>query len=261
MKKRRNSAAFLIRCIPAFLVISLTGCGIHLDQPTQTITPQSDPTCVQICFLTPVSTVSVNATPTSSTSTTPLPSPTPEIDCMQPSDNFDRITINGFVLNTRTYEMLKYAAELYQGPIDITSSAITQGSYSNAVDASFGTHAGGGAVDLSVMAPGTYDILYDEIEPLVTALRVAGFAAWFRDFNELYEGSPVHIHAIAIGDMELSPAAQEQLIGNDGYFLGYNGLPNNDGEPVPDPHGGPIICPWMIALGYPEMTPASSPAD
>ena len=157
--------------------------------------------------------------------------------------------------------MLEYAAELYQGTIDITGSAITQGSYTDAVEASFCTHAGGGAVDLSVMAPGTYDILFDEIEPLIQALRLAGFAAWFRNFNDLYEGSPVHIHAIAIGDQELSQAARNQLIGACGYFLGYNGLPTDGGEPTADPHGGPVICPWMIAMGYPEFSFTPSPAD
>jgi len=34
-----------------------------------------------------------------------------------------------------------------------------------------------------------------------------------------------HIHAIAIGDQELSAAANEQLVGESGYFRGYDGLP------------------------------------
>jgi len=178
--------------------------------------------------------------------------------CREPSDNYEIISVNDHRLNTRTYEMLIYAAELYQGPIDITNHAITQGSYTNAVKASFGTHAGGGAVDLSVMAYGTYDILYDEIEPLIRVLRLAGFAAWFRDFNDLYPGSPVHIHAIAIGDKDLSPAAEEQLISFYGYFQGYDGLPPDNGEPNRDPHGGPIICPWMITFGYPTMDSIST---
>ena len=42
--------------------------------------------------------------------------------------------------------MLAHAQELYGGEIEITGAAITQGSYSNAVAASFGTHAGGGAI-------------------------------------------------------------------------------------------------------------------
>jgi len=181
--------------------------------------------------------------------------------CREPSDNYEIITVNGHRLNTRTYEMLIYAATLYQGQIDITNHAITQGSYTNAVEASFGTHAGGGAVDLSVMATGTYDILFDEIEPLITALRLAGFAAWFRDFNDLYEGSPVHIHAIAIGDKHLSPAAREQLISSYGYFQGFDGLPPENGEPNRDLHGGPILCPWMTTLGYPEINLTPSPAE
>jgi hypothetical protein len=143
--------------------------------------------------------------------------------------------------------------------LDITGDAITQGSYTNAEPASFGTHAGGGAVDLSVMAPGTFDILEEDIEPLILALRQAGFAAWLRDFNVLYPGSPIHIHAIAIGDRELSLAAREQLAGPFGYFWGYDGLPTDDGSPVRDPHGGPVLCPWMVAMGYPDKTATPFP--
>jgi hypothetical protein len=158
------------------------------------------------------------------------------------------------MLNKRTYEMLEYAASLYGGVIDITGQAITQGSYTSAVEASFGTHSGGGAVDLSVMYPGTYTIHEEDIEPLIRALRLAGFAAWYRDFDELYDGSPVHIHAIAIGDQELSFAARQQLTGPHGYFWGFNGLPANGSGPASDPHGGPVICEWMLELGYPDIT-------
>ena len=154
--------------------------------------------------------------------------------------------------------MLVYAHPLYDGEIDLTGDAITQGSYTNAVEASFGTHAGGGAVDLSVMSPGTFSILYDDIEPLIQALRQAGFAAWYRDFDELYEGSPVHIHAIAIGDRELSLSAREQLAGPFGYFWGYNGLPTETGTPIRDLHGGPVMCEWMIEKGYPNKTATPS---
>lgn len=181
--------------------------------------------------------------------------------CREPQGNYDRIVINGHQLNQRTYEMLTYAAEIYKGIIDITGEAITQGSYTGAVEASFGTHSGGGAVDLSVMAAGTYQILDGEIEPLVTALRLAGFAAWYRDFDELYPGSPVHIHAIAIGDRELSLPAREQLAGPHGYFWGYNGLPAEVGDPARDPHGGPIMCDWMSIQGYPNKTATPSPSE
>lgn len=178
--------------------------------------------------------------------------------CEKPSDNYDLLDINGHQLNQRTYEMLVTAEDLYAGVIDITEDAITQGSYTNAVEASFGTHAGGGAVDLSVMAPGTYTILYEDVEPLIRALRLAGFAAWYRDLNELYNGSPAHIHAIAIGDRTLSLTAREQLAGPFGYLWGYNGLPSENKIPTRDPHGGPIVCDWMIEKGYPNKTATPS---
>jgi hypothetical protein len=200
----------------------------------------------------------ISQTPTPTNPPTLTPSPTTLPGCKQPSDNYDIIEIYGHKLNQRTYQMLVYAKELYQGPIDITADAITQGSYTSAVEASFGTHAGGGAVDISIMAHGTYTILSDEIEPLIYALRLAGFAAWYRDFNALYEGSPPHIHAIAIGDRELSIAAREQLAGPFGYFWGYNGLPTEDGKPIRDSHGGPIVCEWMIEKGYPNKTATPS---
>lgn len=180
----------------------------------------------------------------------------PHVDlaCKKPSEDYSRIEINGYQLNQRTFEMLQWAQILYDGIIDITGDAITQGSYTSAVEASFGTHAGGGVVDLSVMTPGTYNVLYEDIGPLIKALRSAGFAAWYRDLNELYDGSPAHIHAVAIGDRELSLAAREQLAGPFGYFWGYNGLPTTDKEPIRDPHGGPVLCDWMIEKGYPNKT-------
>lgn len=87
-------------------------------------------------------------------------------------------------------------------------------------------------------------MLWEEAEAMVIALRYAGFAAWFRDTGDLGPQSPAHIHAIAVGDRELSPAAQEQVIGEGGYFQGMDGLIPPHG-PNPDPHGGPILCPWM----------------
>ena len=158
------------------------------------------------------------------------------------------------MLNQRTLAMLAHAQQLYGGEIDLTGYAITQGSYNRSVEASFGTHSGGGAVDLSVLQRGTYTVLWDDIEPLIHALRTAGFAAWLREYGELYQDSPIHIHAIAIGDQELSPAAQEQLTGEAGYFRGFSGLPvSMYGPPTADRYGGPIICQWMIDIGYRDL--------
>jgi hypothetical protein len=183
------------------------------------------------------------------------PASTPEpYGCQKPPEDYNRIEINGSTLNQRTMVMLAHAQELYGGELELTGDAITQGSYSNAVSASFGTHMGGGAVDLSVLQPGTYTVLWDDIDPLLNALRAAGFAAWLREYGELYADSPIHIHAIAIGDLELSAAAQEQLTGVAGYFRGFSGLPvPENGTPTPDRYGGPILCQWMIDLGYQDL--------
>jgi len=150
--------------------------------------------------------------------------------------------------------MLAHAQELYGGELELIGYAITQGSYHDNGAASFGTHLGGGAVDLSVLRRGTYTVLWNDIEPLIHALRAAGFAAWLREYGELYQDSPIHIHAIAIGDRELSAAAEEQLTGEAGYFRGYNGLPvESGGVPISDRYGGPVLCQWMIDLGYRDL--------
>lgn len=72
-------------------------------------------------------------------------------------------------------------------------------------------------------------------------------------FNEIYDGSPIHIHAIAIGDQQLSEAAVKQLIGETGYFRGMTGLPEHIAPPSLDRHGGPVICKWMLNSGYRDL--------
>ena len=225
-------------------------------------TASIDPTIALTVTRTPIINPKPSVTPTIFPSLAPtftiMPtwttSPTSEpAGCLKPPENYSRTTINGWVLNQRTYAMLQHAADLYSGEIEITGYAITQGSYHDNGTASFGTHFGGGAVDLSVMRKGTFTILTVEIPKLMQALRLAGFAAWYRIADEIYPGSPYHVHAIAIGDKELSQAAQDQLTGPSGYFRGYSGLPLKDGKPAPDRFGGPIICQWMIALGYKDL--------
>jgi hypothetical protein len=187
---------------------------------------------------------------------TPTPTPTASLEplgCRPPNDDYTLTKVNGWLVNQRTLEMLQYASELYGGEIDITGYAVTQGSFTDQVAASFGTHAGGGAIDLSVMRAGTYTVLYDDIEPLVNALRLAGFAAWLRDLDELYPGSSIHIHAIAVGDEQLSQAARDQLTGPYGYFRGYSGVPQPNQTPIPDRHAGPLICLWMLEMGYSDL--------
>jgi hypothetical protein len=192
-------------------------------------------------------------------SATPFVEP---VGCWEPPGDNTRVWVNGFQLNVRTLAMLDHAQQLYQaggGVIDFRL-AITQGSYNaGGVSTSFGTHDAGGAVDLSVRSRVDWSVLEGEIEPMIRALRVAGFAAWLRDTNELYPESPIHIHAIAIGDPDLSEAARAQLDGRFGYLRGFNGLPQLNGIPIPDLHGGPVICTWMIERGFVDMRNQPNP--
>ncbi|MBN1428893.1 MAG: hypothetical protein JXB07_10955 [Anaerolineae bacterium] len=183
---------------------------------------------------------------------TPTLTPTP-YGCERPPDDMQRVKVKeDMILSQRTVWMLQHAQRLYGSDSYDYMKAITQGSYSPGVSASFGTHDGGGAVDLSVRDPNDWNhILNEEMDAIILSLRRAGFAAWLREQGDLYANSPIHIHAIAIGDPELSEAAREQLTGPAGYFLGFNGLPVD--PPIADSHGGPIICPWMIEMGYADL--------
>ncbi|HEX2907491.1 MAG TPA: SH3 domain-containing protein [Phototrophicaceae bacterium] len=178
--------------------------------------------------------------------------------CLRPPEDYTRVPIGDLELNARTLAMLDRAQELYRaqgGTVDFRL-ALMQGSYNpGAVAASFGTHDGGGAIDLSVRSRVDWSVLGEEIWPMIRALRVAGFAAWLRDTGELGAGSPIHIHAIAIGDAELSEAARDQLDGPFGYLRGYNGLPQAEGQPpLPDTSGEMVICQWMIDDGFDRLT-------
>ncbi|MGV3623202.1 MAG: hypothetical protein ACO1OB_20450, partial [Archangium sp.] len=112
---------------------------------------------------------------------------------------------------------------------------ITQGSYSNGVSASAGTHDGGGALDISIRGYSSANA-----DKVVKAMRMAGFAAWRRGVNDSF--SP-HIHAIAIGDKRATQVAKNQV---SEYFRGGDGLVgsnkdihltslgHNIGRPVPN---------------------------
>lgn len=202
----------------------------------------------------PTKTISITSSPFPTLTQTPTATKVNEPEgCFRPPDDYTRVQVNGHWLNIRTVFMLENAFQIYGGIIDITGLAITQGQYTDAEPLSFGTHAGGGAVDISVIDRAEWLVLYDEIDALIYALRVAGFAAWLREYGELNPGSPIHIHAVAIGDQELSGAAAEQLTGLYGYFRGYNGLPREDGIPIRDVYNGPVLCRWMFDAGYRDL--------
>jgi beta-lactamase class A len=253
-----------LKFIPVFILLALIASACSSPTPTVLVLPSSTPASTN-----PATTILPTETAAPPTSTLPptqlaeaTPVPTSALitfaepaGCRQPTSDTTKVSVNGFTINQRTYEMLQYAAQLYGGAIDVVNTAITQGSYSDNGPASFGTHLGGGAVDISVIRPKSYSVLYSEIPPLIRALRTAGFAAWLRDWNELAEGSEIHIHAVAIGDPELSPEAEEQLTGEAGYFRGYAGFLKPDGSLAPDHDGSPILCEWMIEAGYADLRP------
>jgi hypothetical protein len=172
--------------------------------------------------------------------------------CAAPPEDYRRFWIKDFAqINLRTLAMLDHAQRLYDadGGLINFRAAVMQGSYNEGyVQASFGTHDGGGAVDLSVRDLETRMVLEREIEPALMALRTAGFAAWLREEDELYPGSVIHIHAIAVGDAERSPSARAQVEGEYGYLNGYNGLPPDWGGPALDDLPR-VVCGWMADEG------------
>ncbi|MGB7339675.1 MAG: SH3 domain-containing protein [Phototrophicaceae bacterium] len=179
--------------------------------------------------------------------------------CLRPPDDYEQVQLDFATLNQRTLFMLDNAQRIYDANGGTWANfrwLITQGSYNQGgVAASFGTHDAGGAVDISVIdTQNGWVVMRDEVPAMLRALRIAGFAAWLRDTDELYDGSIVHIHAIAIGDEEASEIAQAQVSSDFGYLSGYNGLPPEDyGSRIPDIYGDPIICEWMVDDGFDDL--------
>ena len=104
----------------------------------------------------------------------------------------NRRTWSGVTLNVRTIRMLKAAGRLVGGRRCRLDA--TKGSYTGPDSSSQATHAGGGAVDLSVRTR-----CGRSIKRVVRKLRRVGFAAWFRNWS-----GNEHIHAVAISDPDMA---------------------------------------------------------
>jgi len=89
----------------------------------------------------------------------------------------------------------------------VSQSLVTQGSFSNSVAASGGTHSGDGVVDLGTTST---DVL--------ARLIAAGWAAWIRTPEQ---GFAYHIHAVLMNASGLSPTAAAQVLD---FMRGGSGL-------------------------------------
>jgi peptidoglycan hydrolase-like protein with peptidoglycan-binding domain len=99
---------------------------------------------------------------------------------------------SGVTLNVRTIRMLRAAGRLVGGRSCVLDA--TKGSYTGPDSSSAATHAGGGAVDLSIRTR-----CGKTVRRVVRSLRRVGFAAWFRNWS-----GNEHIHAIAISDPDMA---------------------------------------------------------
>jgi hypothetical protein len=130
-------------------------------------------------------------------------------------------------MNRRTSVMLDQASERLGFDL-----VVIQGSFmlpDEVADESETTHNGGGVIDLN-----TSHIPADiGTTRAVRALREVGFAAFHRMVPQF---SGDHIHAVAIGDIQMDPSAQTQV---DQYFKGLDGTGHNDTGP--DVHPIPIF--------------------
>ena len=243
-----------VTCLLA--VILMAGCQPAPAVPTLVVpTQMPEPSATPFALRTVTSIPAPSATPMLVPMARSTSTATPAVrGCLEPPNDYTRVKVNGQVVNRRTSWLLEQAQALYGGPGNILS--VIQGSYTPGLKESFGTHDAGGAADISIRNPAnSNEVLWNEAPKMVAAMRQVGFAAWYRPAGLLVPGSGAHIHAIAIGDAELSPAARRQIDGPEGYLRGLDGIPPEYGGPHPDPHGGPVLCPWMLKLGLQDLRP------
>lgn len=120
-----------------------------------------------------------------------------------------RVIWRGVTLDADTAAMLAEAERL-AGFVFV----LTQGSYSNSVGASAGTHDGGGAFDIRAR-----DLTSRHIAAVVEACRAVGAATWHRLESE--GPWPEHIHGVRADAPDLAPSAARQV---EAYRRGLSGL-------------------------------------
>lgn len=142
------------------------------------------------------------------------------------------IDFRGVKLDQRSVDMIVWA-EKRAG----FKFRIVKGSYLPADPLSSRTHCGGGAADFSVRLMTSL-----RREKMLKALKDAGFAAWYRTKAD---GFDPHVHAVAIGCVDLDPEAKRQV---KDYDAKKNGLKGHDADLTyrPDP-----AVKWSVQAGKP----------
>ncbi|MCB9644844.1 MAG: peptidoglycan-binding protein [Myxococcales bacterium] len=166
---------------------------------------------------------------------TPMPAGLDKFDKVPPASDYSRVNFRGVNMNKRTVDMIHRAETIMEkkhGHKGFQFS-FSQGSYNaGGVSASAGTHDGGGALDIRTSIHSR-----PVVDDMVRSLRQAGFAAWSRGRG--FDSFSPHIHAIAIGDRDLSRSARSQV---SEYGWGGDGLVGS--RPDPDRGLGRPIPTW-----------------
>lgn len=154
----------------------------------------------------------------------PRPGTLEYFDKNAPTAGYRHVQRSGVTVSARTNELLDRAEKIMRDKYGHRNFhfQLSQGSYNpGGVGGSAGTHDGGGAIDVRTVMHGR-----GVVDDMVRSLREAGFAAWSRGRG--HDSFDPHIHAIAIGDRQLSGEARGQVVD---YAAGRNGLANDARDP------------------------------
>lgn len=132
----------------------------------------------------------------------------------EPAHDYKRLRCHGHELNRRTLNMLQDANRMLPPKARLM---VQKGSFIDDRSKGAHPHQNGGVVDLILQDGDSVDYV-----EAVRRLRETGFAAWIRQ-----RGHGTHIHAVAIGDRQLSPAARWQV---NAYFAGRDGRIRGDAD-------------------------------
>lgn len=129
---------------------------------------------------------------------------------------YTKVTVEGHTLNARTAALYKQVKRIYPLVGGSGTIRLVQGSFTNDVSASAGTHSGGGVGDWMV-EPGT-DHNYNRLQK---AFRYAQVAAWHRTTAQGFSGD--HVHGVVVGDDSAATLAKAQVVDYKNHKTGLKG--------------------------------------